>query len=203
MALFNKSLQAVATLETVLLAAYETFNTEKKKVLETLKNPTPEIGKMRDVLTQTEANAKKLFAETVRADFAAVREAVQKVTTAAPPADFPATLAAVNAAGKDISDHEAAALLEKYKGNYLAFRSLHAVLKKEGRDLPHLIYPDAVMGEIDAGEKMVLDVGQNWKGATYMSALLQAKSNPITALADHVQKFIDGRYSLEEDGAGE
>lgn len=200
MALFEKSLKAVATLEAVLITAYDTFNTEKKNVLDTLKHPEAEISKMRDVLTETEANAKKMFTETVQADFATVRNAVQKVVTAAPPADFAATLAAVNATGKAISDYEAAALMEKYNVNYLAFRTLHEVLRKDcGRDLKtHLIYPDAVMQEIEAGEKLILDVGQNWKGTTYMSALLQTDSNPITALAEFVQKFLDGRYSLED-----
>lgn len=201
MALFEKALKAVATLEAVLITAYDTFNTEKKNALDTLKHPEAEIGKMRDVLAETEANAKKLFADTVKADFATVRELVMKVTTVAPPADFAATLSAVKATGKALSDYEAAALMEKYKVNYLAFRTLHEVLRKEcGRELKtYLINPEAVMKEIEDGEKLILDVGQNWKGTTYMSALLQAKNNPVTALAEYVQEFLDGRYSLESN----
>ena len=64
MAYFEKSLQAVATLDSVLTTANETFRTEQKKLLATLKDPTKQIGEMRKVLTETEAEQKRIFKGT-------------------------------------------------------------------------------------------------------------------------------------------
>jgi hypothetical protein len=85
MAYFEKSLQAVATLDSVLTTANETFRTEQKKLLATLKDPTKQIGEMRKALTETEAEQKRIFRETVQAEFAAVRATVNAVVTTAPP----------------------------------------------------------------------------------------------------------------------
>ena len=199
MAYFEKSLQAVATLDSVLTTANETFRTEQKKLLATLKDPTKQIGEMRKALTETEAEQKRIFRETVQAEFAAVRATVNAVVTTAPPADFLATLEAIKANGKNITDYEAAAFMEKYKGNYFAFRTLHEVLTKVGKNLDsYVMYPDRMAREIDQGEKMLLNWGREWKGSNYMGALLQNRTNPITALAEMVQKFTEGKFTAED-----
>ena len=199
MALFEKSLQAVATLDSVLTTANETFKTEQKRLLATLKDPSKQIGEMRKALTDTETEQKRIFRETVQNEFAAVRATVNKVVTAAPPADFLATLEAIKVNGKNITDYEAAAFMEKYKGNYFAFRTLHEVLTKAGRELDcYVMYPDRMAREIDEGEKMLLEWGRAWKGSNYIGALLQHHSNPITALADMVQKFTEGKFTAED-----
>ena len=61
MAYFEKSLQAVATLDSVLTTANETFKTEQKRLLATLKDPTKQIGEMRKALNETEAEQKLGF----------------------------------------------------------------------------------------------------------------------------------------------
>lgn len=199
MAYFEKSLQAVATLDSVLTTANETFRTEQKKLLATLKDPTKQIGEMRKALTETEAEQKRIFRETVQAEFAAVRATVNAVVTTAPPADFLATLEAIKANGKNITDYEAAAFMEKYKGNYFAFRTLHEVLAKAGKKLDsYVMYPDRMAREIDQGEKMLLNWGREWKGSNYMGALLQNRTNPIAALAEMVQKFTEGKFTVED-----
>ena len=198
MALFEKSLQAVATLDSVLTTANETFRTEQKKLLATLKDPTKQIGEMRKALTETEDEQKRIFRETVQAEFAAVREQVNAVVTAAPPADFLATLEAIKANGKNITDYEAAAYMEKYKGNYFAFRTLHEVLTAAGKKLDSFVMkPDGISSEMNQGEQMLLNWGREWKGSNYMGALLQNPRNPITHLAGTVQQFLEGRFVLE------
>ena len=200
MALFEKSLQAVATLDSVLTTANETFKAEQKKLLATLKDPTKQIGEMRKALTETEAEQKRIFRETVQADFAAVRDKVNAVVTAAPPADFLATLEAIKANGKNITDYEAAAYMEKYKGNYFAFRTLHEVLTAAGKKLDSFVMkPDGISEEMNKGEQMLLNWGREWKGSNYMGALLQHHTNPITHLAEQVQKFIEGRFIVEDE----
>jgi preprotein translocase subunit SecD len=100
---------------------------------------------------------------------------------------------------KNITDYEAAAFMEKYKGNYFAFRTLHEVLTKAGKNLDsYVMYPDRMAREIDQGEKMLLNWGREWKGSNYMGALLQNRTNPITALAEMVQKFTEGKFTAED-----
>lgn len=199
MAYFEKSLQAVATLDSVLTTANEVFRTEQKKLLATLKDPTKQIGEMRKALTETEAEQKRIFCETVHADFATVRAAVNAVVTTAPPVDFLTTLEAIKANGKDITNYEATAFIEKYKGNYFAFRTLHEVMAKAGKNLgSYVMYPDRMAQEIDQGEKMLLDWGREWKGSDFIGALLQNRTNPITALAEMVQEFTEGKFTVED-----
>ncbi len=199
MAFFEKSLQAVKNLDSALTTANETFCAERKKLLDTLKDPAKQIGELRDALTATEQEQKRIFRETVQADFAAVRAAVNAIVTAAPPADFLATLEAIKANGRSITDYEAAAYMEKYKDNYFAFRTLHEVLTNAGKQLDcFVMYPDRMASNIDEGETMLLNWGREWKGNSYMGALLMHHTNPITSLADTVQKFTGGKYTVEE-----
>lgn len=203
MALFEKSLNALATLNSVLTTANETFRAERKKLLETLKEPTKQIGEMRNALTETEAEQKRIFTELVKENFASVRGKIQTVVTAAPPSEFAGTLEAIRAAGKSITDIEASMYLEKYKGNYLAFRTLHEVLTQAGKNLEtHLIYPDALLEEMSQGEQMIIRTGRDSAGtgtSSYMMALLQSDKNPIVSLSEKVEAFLDGRYSLENE----
>lgn len=198
MALFEKSLQAVATLDSVLTTARNTFRTEQKKLLATLKDPAKQIGEMRTVLNETEAEQKRIFKETVQAEFAAVRDKVNAIVTAAPPADFMTTLEAIKASGKNITDYEAAAFMEKYRSNYFASRTIHEVLIAAGKKLDFFVLkPDAISEEMKLGEQMLLNWSTTWEENSYMGALLQNPKNPITHLAGTVQQFIEGRFIMD------
>lgn len=200
MALFEKSLKALATLNSVLTTTNETFKEEQKKLLATMKDPTKQIGEMRNALTETEAEQKRIFSEIVKEEFASVRDKIRSVVTAAPPADFGVTLEAIKAAGKSISSVEASMYLEKYKGNYTAFRSLHEAITQAGKKLDsYVLYPDGILEEMSQGEQMLLNTGREWRGTNYMVALLLSDKNPILALSEKVEAFISGRYSLESE----
>lgn len=201
MALFEKTLQGVANLDSIMTAAHETFRKEKKRILETYKDPAEKIGAIKKVLEATDAEQKQIFRKIVKEEFADVRQKVNEVVTAAPPADFHATLEAVRATGDGITEYEATALLAKYKGeNYLAFRTVAEILHRAGRAKDvRLVYPDAIMNEIDSGEKFVLDWANGYTGApSYLTGLLQHHNNPITALAAEVQDFLDGKFELTD-----
>ncbi len=199
MALFEKSLQAVANLDSIMTTANKTFEIEKKKAMDTYKDPVSHIGKLRAVLLETEEQQKLIFSETVKAEFAAVRDMVNKIVTTDAPLDFPATLEAIRVNGKGITEYEASAFLEKYKNNYLAFRTLADLLHKHGRAANiSVLYPDAIMDDINDGERLLLNWGIQYKGSSYMGALLQSDNNPITALAVTVNEFLEGRYTLSE-----
>lgn len=200
MALFEKTLQGIANLDSIMTAANETYRTERKRIMDTYKDPSQKLGEIRRVLTETEAEQKQFFREIVKTEFAAVREKVNKVVTAAPPADFAATLEAIKANGKATTEYEAAAFLAKYKdSNYLAFRTLAEVLHRVDRaNDVRIIYPDAIMKEIEEIETLVLNWVTNYKGSSYMTALLLNKTNPITATAAKVEEFLNGKYTLED-----
>ena len=199
---FERSLKALTTLENVLVSARNSFEEEKSKAIKLLREPTQKIGELREIFTATEAQAKQTFSETVKEDFASVRENIRSVVTAAPPADFGVTLEAIKAAGKSISSAEASMYLEKYKGNYIAFRSLHEAITQAGVKLDsYVLYPDGILEEMSQGEQMILNTGREYRpgSSSYMMALLQSDKNPILALSEKVEKFLDGRYSLENE----
>ncbi len=200
MKLFEKSLKGVAVLDSVMTTANATFKEEQKKAMETYRDPLPHIGKLRAVLIETEETQKNIFRETVKKEFAEARNKVNAVVTAGAPSDFPATLEAIKASGKDISEYEASAFLEKYKGNYLAFRTLAEVLHRMDRAKNvRVIYPDAIMYQINDCEAQLLNWCLTYKGSSILTGLLLSDSNPVTALEALVQDFIDGRYTQEKE----
>ena len=144
--------------------------------------------------------------EAVEADFVDVRGKVNEVVTAAAPADFAATLAAIQAKGKNVTDYEANAYIEKYKGNYLAFSTILDVLHQAGKVNNVFAYkPDAIEFQISEIERVVM----NWiqghasnKDDGYITALLtNDKHSLIVKLAAEVQAFLDGGYVLSYDEA--
>lgn len=200
MALFEKSLNAIKTLDSTIRTANETFKAEQKRLLDTYKDPSKEIGEVRAATDNTIMQAKAAFHEVITADYNAVRGKVHTVVTAAPPADFMATLEAIKANGRNISDYEAAAFVEKYKGNYFASRTLDEVLTAAGKKLGSYVKkPDHIADEIDKSETMLHNWGRRYTGSSYMTALLLNHTNPVTMLADMVQQFLDGKYTTEEE----
>ena len=200
MALFEKSLNAIKTLDSTIRTANETFKAEQKRLLDTYKDPTKQIGEIRAATDNTIMQAKAAFHEAVTADYNAVRGKVHAVVTAAPPADFLATLEAIKANGRNISDYEAAALVEKYKDNYFASRTLDEVLTAAGKKLGSYVKkPDHIADEINKSETMLHNWGRSYTGGSYMTALLLNHTNPVTMLADMVQQFLDGKYTTEEE----
>lgn len=198
MALFEKTLQGIKDLDSVLSTAKDTFQAERKRLMDTYKDAVfaQKVKEIKRVYDETQAQQKALCLNIVQEEFSAVREKVSMVVTAAPPADFPATLEAIRASGKAISEYEAAALLEKYKGNYLAYRTLAEVLHQFGRAKGVLLNsPDSLMEELEDIENMVKNWIMGYSASSYMTALLTNHTNPVTALAGTVQEFLDGQYT--------
>ena len=104
MALFEKTLQGIKDLDSVLSTAKDTFQAERKRLMDTYKDAVfaQKVKEIKRVYDETQAQQKALCLNIVQEDFSAVREKVSMVVTAAPPADFPATLEAIRASGKAI-----------------------------------------------------------------------------------------------------
>lgn len=206
--IFEKTMQTMKDFDSVIQAANETFRTAKKTALETYKEPmaTQKLREARDVLTEVKTRETQNARAAVMADFAAVRGKVNEVVTAAVPADFPATLAAIQAKGKNVSDYEAEAFSEKYKGNYMAFTTILDVLHNAGKASSRIAYkPDAIEYQIEEIERTVLHWVQTHADSNtdgYMTALLTSDEHSLVMkLAAEVQAFLDGGYTLGADDA--
>ena len=193
MALFEKTLQGIKNLDSVLSTAANTFKTEKERIMGTYKEDVfvQKVNELKKVFDETVEQQKQACRETVQSDFSAVRERINKVVTVSPPADFPATLEAVRVSGKSISDYEATVLLEKYNGNYLAYRTLAEVLHQQGKAEDVLVMqPDAILREIEDTETKFMQIIND--GSISLWGALFLEEEPT--MEDMVQRFLDGQY---------
>lgn len=210
MKLFNVTMQTIKDFDNIVKAANETFAETKKKVMETYKEPiaAEKIREAREALTEVHIRETQKASHAVQEDFYGVRSKVNEVVTASAPVDFAATLAAIQAKGRNVTDYEANAYIEKYKNNYLAFSTLLDVLHQAGKAVDVIAYkPDAIEARISEIEKMVLNWIQCHASSNddgYITAILMDDNHSlIMKLAVEVQAFMDGGYILGDDGAGQ
>lgn len=205
MAIFEKTYNAINDMNSAIEAAQETFRTAKKEIFATFKSPTAEnkLSEVKVVYESAVADQRKKARETVAADVAEARRKVNEIVSAAAPADFPATLAAIQAKGRRVSDYESRAFLDKYKGNYLAFSTLADVLHDVNKAVDVLpVKPDEVKGEIDRVERDAMNVIQNATSDGYMMALFTSEQHsPILKSGEAVQAFLDGNFTASDDSA--
>lgn len=198
--IFDKTKQAMKDFDSTMAAAKDSYGETKQSVLATYTEAiaTEKLKEAQTALHGIEVKAKESAREAIKADFAEVRSQVNETVTASIPADFVATLEAVKALGSSVTDAEASGYLEKYKGNYMAFRSLLEVLHLAGRCGGIMaVTPDSIYSHIDEGERIVLEWIQNYKGNDYMSALMTSDAHtPINNLVTNVQAFLNGGYAL-------
>lgn len=201
--IFEKTYTAANEFDAAMTAAQETFQSAKKEINATFKSPTAEtkIAEVKAVYESTVADQRRKVREAVAADMADTRRKVNEFVSVAPPADFAATLAALQAKGEHISDYESRAFLDKYRGNYLAFTTLADVLHGAHKAVDVLpVKPDEIEEEISQLERMVLNWTQNYTGGEYMTALLtDINHTPILKSGAAVQSFIDGDFVISGD----
>lgn len=201
--IFEKTYTAANEFDAAMTAAQETFQSAKKEINATFKSPTAEtkIAEVKAVYESTVADQRRKVREAVAADMADTRRKVNEFVSVAPPADFAATLAALQAKGEHISDYESRAFLDKYRGNYLAFTTLADVLHGAHKAVDVLpVTPDEIEEEISQLERMVLNWTQNYTGGEYMTALLtDINHTPILKSGAAVQSFIDGDFVISGD----
>lgn len=203
MAIFEKTYNAINDMNSAIEAARETFQSAKKEILATFKSPASEtkLSEVKAVYESAVADQRKKAREAVAADVAEARRKVNEIVSAAAPADFPTTLAALQSKGERISDYESRAFLDKYKGNYLAFSTLADVLhgvNKAGDVLT--VKPDEVAEVIDSVERAALNFIQKATYGDYMTALFTSEEHsPILKSGAAVQAFLDGGFTVADD----
>ena len=198
--IFNKTMQAVKDFDSIMNAAKEIYRNTKTEILATYTEAvsTEKLREAQEILVNAETEAKQTARKAVQEDFEAIRSQVNEYVTAAVPSDFTASMAAVEALGNDVTDAEAEAFINKYKGNYAAFRSLLKVLHGAGKATGIMaITVDVIRGQMEESERIILNWIQTYKGGDYMSALLtNDEHTPIKALDENVQAFLNGEYVL-------
>lgn len=202
MAVFEKTYQAVKEFDASIKAAQEAFREAKKEILDTYKDPvsTRKLAEAREILTQTEQRETLRALDAVEGDFASVNEMIMEVVTKAAPADFPATLAAIQSRGEKIGAYEANAFFQKYGGNYLAISTLLEVLHSNGKfDSIHITTAEMLDENVKALEAKIVQFIRNRHGvsgdASYNAKLLTHETqSPILLLAAEVQNFLDGNF---------
>ena len=208
--IFNKTMQAVKDFDSIIKGANETFRVAKKTAMETYKEPaaTAMVHEARKALTNVHIRETNSARDAVKADFANVRSKVNAVVTTVVPVDFAVTLAAIQARGKSVTDYEANAYVEKYKGNYPAFTTILDVLHQSGKAMDVIAYkPEAIDYQISEVERLVLNWIQNHASSnddSYITTILtDDKHSLIVKLADEVQAFLDGRFALGAEEAAQ
>lgn len=200
MALFEKSLDAVKTFDSTIKTVRETFETERKRLLDVYKDPVKKIAEIKAKTDEEIYRAKARYFEEITADHDEVRKKIREFATATPPADFLVTLEVIKANGRNISEYEISALIEKYKGNYLASRAIHETLAAAGRTPAGFVKkPDQIVLEVNKNEEWLRNWAHNYSSNGYITALLLHYKNPVTALAEAVQEFLDGKFVVAEE----
>ena len=202
MAVFEKTYQAVKEFESGIQAAQEAFKVAQKEILDTYKDPvsTRKLAEARELLTQTEQRETLLALAAVEGDFASVTEKIMEVVTKAAPADFPATLAALQAKGDKVSAYEANAFFKKYGDNYIAISTLLEVLHSNGKaDSVHITTAEMIDEKVKALEEKIVRWIRNRHGvsgdASYNAKILTHETHsPILMLGAEVQNFLDGNF---------
>lgn len=202
MAVFEKTYQAVKEFDASIKAAQEAFRVARKEIMETYKDPvsTKKLAEAREILTQTEQRETLRALDAVEGDFASVNEKIMEVVTKAAPADFPATLAAIQAKGDKVGVYEANAFFRKYGDSYIAISTLIEVLHSNGKfDSVHITTAEMLDAKVKAMEEKIVKFIRNRHGVSgdndYNARLMiHESSSPILMLAAEVQDFLDGNF---------
>lgn len=203
--IFEKTMQTVKDFESAMNAAKESFDVAKKEIFATYKESmaAEKLKEIREILYETEVKEKAKARESIAADFMETRNKVNSAVTVSTPEDFVSTLEAIRTIGKSISDYEANAFVEKYKGNYTAFRAVLDALHNVGKATDIIAYnAESIEKELLDAEGVIMNWISTFKGTDYYTALLTSdQHSPIKKVATRIQAFIDGGYILGAEDA--
>lgn len=203
MAVFEKSYQAAKEFESSIKAAREAFRVAQKEILDTYKEPISgkKLAEAREVLFNIEQRETIRALDAVEGDFASVNEKIMEIVTKAAPADFPATLAAIQARG-DMTAYEANAFFKKYGDNYMAISTLLEVLHANKKyDSVHITTADMIVETMKKLEASVVKWIRGRNAApddNYTSRLMTHEAHsPLLLTGAEVQNFLDGNFIRE------
>lgn len=160
----------------------------------------------RKVFDEAVAKVKRESLEQIDIIFAEVNEKVRSFVSTPPPVDFADTFAAIKSMGESVSEAEAEAYFEKYKGNYIAARSLSNYLYKLKGYLALIPDYEKIKNNIDGNYSSARDFVINYKAMRYQTKLFTVEeNNPWIAYGNELNEFTGGNVGIiaEESNLGE
>lgn len=155
------------------------------------------LGEAKQIHDSTLADMKKQGLLVCDAAFSKAREAINEVFIKPVPDDFISSMEVIKLMGKNLSEIEINAYIEKYKGNYAAYRAITSYLNNLGVITIKPLRPEAINEDIDEGERLAIQFFQDFIPDTYRTAIMMVENNPISSLDAELQGIISGDY---EDG---
>lgn len=132
----------------------------------------------------------------VKEVFDDLEKKINDAITAPVPADFPATLEAVKATGSALSASEAELYIQKYCGNYTAYRSLVSLFDglKVCKVFP--VTYDHIMHDFNRFRAYAEGFFSNSIGG-YMASLFLSENNPMRVFDAGISSFLNDGNILE------
>lgn len=187
----------------VVSNAYDMFTVASKQLAEDYGNGNLYVEKYaiaKELYERTREEAKQKGLEIVKEEFDKIEETVKNFVTAPTPADFMQTFEIVKALGKNITSAEAEAYLEKYKGNYTAYRSIANCIEENTGKQCWCVKYDAIMRDIEQFNKMSKRYFIEYKKGSYMSTLYMSEQySPLNAFESALTNFLKDAGSYPDD----
>ena len=199
--MFEQTTQAMRNYDSIYEAASEIYESAKGKIDESYKGALADqkLGEAKMVFESTVQEEKKKCIEVFENEFEETRAKLNEVITREVPSEFVSTLAAVKAAAGTITEYEANAIIDKYKSNYLAVRTLTEVFHSFGKAQEcFIIRADSIAQEMAENESLVKGFFTGYSGRSLQTAFMINDQNPLTVFGEKLDKFLSGDFMAED-----
>lgn len=184
---------AMKEYDTIRRNALETYEQEKKKIQADYgdsrvgQQKLMEAVNIRDSVISEAKKKGRNFAEQV---FSELSAKVESFVAAPVPADFPAVLEAIKVTGKNLSPAEADAYMNRYGGNYTAYRSLASLYGSLGVCRVYPVTYDGILYDISKFRSLAINFFSS--AGNYMYRLLLHDENPMQSFFQNISSFLNG-----------
>ena len=199
---FSITIQAITKFEEEIRKAEEKYTVERDFITANYKNPEERLQALKETYTEEKEDAKSRCLDAIQLDFNTQRKALHEITTEAMPADFMVTLEALRANGKNIGEYEGTAYIEKYKGNFLALRTLVEMLQGFGKAKGvYVRYPNGIANNMQEVEKMLHKLINTAQVDSMSYALYMSETGPLHTLSNDAEIFLQKNFIVEGEEA--
>ena len=199
--MFEQTTQAMRNYDSIYSAAVDVLKDANKKIDENYRGTLADQkrGEAKSVFESTVQEEKKKCIEIFEKEFEEAKAKLNEVITREVPSDFASTLAAVKAAGNTITEYEASAMIDKYKSNYLAVRTLTEVFHSFGKAEDYsVIRADAIVQEMAENASLVKGFFTGYSGRTLQTAFMINEQTPLTVFGEKMEKFLSGEFMAKD-----
>ncbi len=196
--MFEKLLNKMNLFDDNMKKAYEEYDKERKKVLSNYKGEKLE-EKLKDLsqnLKNTENTLKSDLMEDVENEFNLIKLKWQCITEEPANSDLQANLEVIRLLGKNISDNEIQAYIEKYKGNYLSCLGVVETLHSMGTGHNLVMFSAGIVKDkIDTCHNVAVEFVRTYIPGSLSSAMvLDAKSSVLASIGSQINPFFEKTF---------